>query len=74
MKERMSELCRRADDIVFANVKEQVFEDNLILIDSLLPSIFGEMVLLHYKIIANGTYDCELLIDILSKFNTLGYR
>ena len=74
MKERTSELCRRADDIVFANVKEQVFEDNLILIDSLLPSIFGEMVLLHYKIIANGTYDCELLIDMLSEFNPLGYR
>lgn len=74
MKERMTELCRRADDIVFANVKEQVFEDNLILIDSLLPSIFGELVLLHYKIIANGTYDCELLIDMLSEFNPLGYR
>lgn len=74
MKERMSELCRRADVIVFDKVKEQVFEDNLILIDSLLPSILGEMVLLHYKIIANGTYDCELLIDLLSEFNPLGYR
>lgn len=74
MKERMSELCRRGDDIVFDKVKDQVFEDNLILIDSLLPSIFGELVLLHYKIMANGTYDCELLIDILSEFNPLGYR
>ena len=43
MKERMAELCKRASDIVFENVKEQVFEDNLILIDSLLPSILGEM-------------------------------
>lgn len=74
MKERMTELSRRSDDIVFSNVKEQIFEDNLILIDSLLPSILGEMVLLHYKIIANGTYDCEMLINMLSEFNPLNYR
>lgn len=74
IKARMTELCKKADGIIFTKVKDQVFEDNLILIDSLLPSIFGEMVLLHYKIIANGTYDCELLIGMLSDFNPLNYR
>ena len=29
---------------------------------------------MHYKIIANGTYVCELLIDMLSECNLLGYR
>lgn len=74
MKERMTELSKRAKKIEFANVREQTFEDNLILVDSLLPSIFGEMVLLHYRIIANGTYDCEMLIDMLADINPLNYR
>ena len=74
MKERMAELLKRSDKIVFSKVKDQVFEDNLIMIDSMLPVIFGEMVLLHYNIISTGTYECELLIDLLSDFNPLGYR
>lgn len=74
MKERMSQLCKRADSIKFERIKDQTFEDNLILIDSFLPAIYGELILLHYKIMANGTYDCELLIDMLSEFNPLKYR
>ena len=74
MKDRMTELSNRAERIIFSNIKDQTFEDNLILVDSLLPSILGEMVLLHYRIIANGTYDCEMLIDMLADINPLNYR
>lgn len=74
MIERMSVLNKKCDNIVYSNFKNEVFEDNLILIDTALPSIFGEMVLLHYKIIENGTYDCELLVDLLTNRNPLNYR
>lgn len=74
IKGRMEELSKRAISITFDCIKDQTFEDNLILIDSLLPEIYAELVLLHYKIISNGTYDCELLIDILSELNPLNYR
>lgn len=29
---------------------------------------------MHYRIIANGTYDCEMLIDMLADINPLNYR
>lgn len=74
IKARMSLLFNRATKIEFDCIKDETFEDNLVMLDSLLPSVFGELVLLHYKLIEKAAYDCELLVDILSGLNPLKYR
>lgn len=74
MKARISELLEKSREISFVKIKDQTFEDNLILIDSNLPAIFGELVLLHYRLMDLSVYDCELLTSILSEINPLNYN
>ena len=65
MKARMVKLFEQAESITFDKVLDETFNDNLIMIDSLLPRIYGEMILLHYKYINNGINDCEELLKLL---------
>ncbi|MEE1339410.1 MAG: HpaII family restriction endonuclease [Succinivibrionaceae bacterium] len=65
MKARMVKLFEQAESITFDKVLDETFNDNLIMIDSLLPCIYGEMILLHYKYINNGINDCEELLKLL---------
>jgi len=68
---RLFALCEKAE---FCYAKDQTFTDNLILIDSLLPQIFGDMVLQHYRNIDKSIYNCEDLITLTEKSNPIEYR
>ncbi|MCL2221329.1 MAG: HpaII family restriction endonuclease [Oscillospiraceae bacterium] len=71
---RMVRLFSLCSKIEYHCVKDETFTDNLILIDSLLPELFGEMVLRHYSNIDKGIYDCEELIRLVEELNPLDYR
>ena len=74
MKARIEKLLSFKPDIKFDKILDTTFEDNLIMIDSLLPQIYGEMILQHYLQISKGLYDCTDLINLLINKNPLNYR
>lgn len=74
MKARMVKLFEQAESITFDKVLDETFNDNLIMIDSLLPRIYGEMILLHYKYINKGINDCEELLKLLEKDNPIKFK
>lgn len=74
IKARLIALRERCSSVQFSSVSDATYEDNLILIDSLLPQIYGEMILQHYLHIDKSIYDCKKLIEMVEKNNPLGYR
>lgn len=74
MVQRMLELFNRASDVSYSGMKSDVFEDNLIMIDSRLPELYGNMILNHFRFMDSKLYDCALLCRLLEKFNPLNYR
>ena len=74
MKERMAALLERSDSIEYDGYHSNTYEDNLIMIDSWLPRIYAEMVLMHYRKIGDGVYNCDELIGLVADENPLAYR
>lgn len=74
MKARMSKLIEYADDISMDCMLDSTYEDNLIMIDSALPQIYGEMILQHYLHINEGIYNCNELVDLVAQNNPMNYR
>ena len=74
MVERMDMLFSRAGAIRYCGMRDPVFEDNLVMIDSRMPELYGNMILNHYRFISNKIYDCGLLCQILEQTNPLNYR
>lgn len=74
MIHRISKLFKISTDIVFDSYRDETFKENLIMIDSLLPEIYANMILLHYKYIAEGISDCESLVEVLKIKNPLKYK
>lgn len=74
MRDRMNFLFEKAKEISYQNMRSEIFEDNLIMIDSRLPELYGDMILNHYKFIDKKIYDCGLLCDMLEIYNPLSYR
>ncbi len=74
MVARMDALFSIASDVTYHSMRSDVFEDNLVMIDSRLPELYGTMILNHFKYIADKIYDCGLLCDILEFTNPLSYR
>lgn len=74
MIERFSQLLSSCESIEFDQVKDTTFEDNLMMIDSYLPRIYGEMVLLHYKHLNESISSCNKLLDLLFSANPLSYH
>lgn len=74
MKSRMGKLFELADSVEFDKVLDETFNENMIMIDSLLPEIFAEMVLMHYRTISESIYDCEMLIQMLAEVNPMKYN
>lgn len=74
MVKRISRLFKLAESVSFEKVKDPIFHDNLIMIDSLLPRIYGEMVLKHYRDIEQGIYDCDALVSYLTEANPMHYN
>ena len=71
---RISRLFALAENVSFEKVKDQTFNDNLIMIDSLLPRIYGEMILKHYSEIESGIYDCDTVVTYLTEANPMHYH
>ena len=74
MKARMEELFNRAEKIRDHAMLSDTYEDNLMMIDSMLPEIYGYFILFHYMTMKLPHADCEKLCEILEKANPLGYR
>lgn len=72
--ERMVKLFEMASDVEFVKIKDETYDCNLVMIDSLLPRIYGQMVLKHYEHIAEKVYDCEDLIGYLVRENPMEYK
>lgn len=74
MKARMAELFKRAKKVRYHSMLSDTYEDNLMMIDSMLPEIYGDFILYHYMTMQHSHIDCEALCDILEQSNPLGYR
>lgn len=57
-------------DIKFIGAKNEKFASNLMLIDSKMEEIIGEMLLFHYK---TGEYNCKQIIKMIENSNPLNY-
>lgn len=69
---RMGSLFEKAGSVSFDSIKSDTFEDNLVMLDSRMPEIFGEFVMLHYKNMT--TYDCNSVISLLINDNPMDYK
>lgn len=74
MRTRMELLFSKALSVSYHSMKNEIFEDNLIMIDSRLPELYGNMILNHFRYIGEKLYDCGLLCNTLEITNPLGYR
>lgn len=74
IKSRIVELRDRCESITYDSVLNETYEDNLILIDSQLPRIYGEIILQHYLHIDESIYDCSRLLDLVAESNPINYR
>ncbi len=73
MKSRFEVLFRKAKTVKFNCVLDKTYESNLMLIDSMLPEIYGDFVLYHYMTMNEKHIDCEMLCKLLEIKNPLGY-
>jgi len=73
MKARFKELFNRASNVKYSKMLDSTFENNLMLIDSMLPEIYGYFILYHFMTMNEKHIDCETLCHLLEKENPLGY-
>lgn len=74
MLARMECLFTKASKVQYHSMRSETFEDNLIMIDSRLPELYGNMILNHFRFMGEKIYDCGLLCNILEMTNPLEYR
>lgn len=70
IKDRLSEILKLGGKIKFDSLEQDVFKNNLVLIDSLLPNILGEIVKHFYTSNRNTIKE---LTEIVNERNPLGY-
>jgi len=71
IKDRIEKIQTLNGKLQFAKIENSVFENNLVLIDSALPKIISEMLLLFFS--SNHSTVSELVSET-SKTNPLGYN
>ena len=74
MKERMKELFKRASLVEYHSMLDQTYEDNLFLIDSMLPQIYARFILLHFQTMHLKHMDCKKTCAVLDQINPLNHR
>lgn len=74
MKKRFYELFQTASDVKFHCMLSEKYEDNLMMIDSMLPEIYAYFILYHFATMDQSGIDCKTLCSILDEKNPLGYR
>jgi hypothetical protein len=70
IKDRLNETLKLGSKIKFDSLEQDVFKNNLVLIDSLLPNILGEIVRQFYTSNKNTVKE---LTEIINDKNPLGY-
>lgn len=70
IKDRLEEIIKAKGKLKFLTLEQDVFKNNLVLIDSLLPNILSEVVYSFYTSKKNSIKD---LVDDISKKNPLKY-
>lgn len=71
IKDRIDSIRKLGGNFYYSKVESPIFENNLILIDSLLPEILAETIFLYYMSPKSRTYD---LISDIAEQNPLGYK
>lgn len=74
IKARMHRLFLSATAVKYYGMKDAIYEDNLIMIDTNLPAIYGEMILNYFRTLNKKVSGCEELSIILSEQNVFNYR
>jgi type II restriction enzyme len=70
IKDRLEEIKKAGGKLKFSTLEQDIFKNNLVLIDSLLPNILGEIVLAFYTTKQSTIKD---LSNDISKKNPLKY-
>lgn len=71
IKERIKKIRDHSGILVFSNTENSIFGSNLTVIDSALPNILSEMLLLFFTSKLSKTVD---LVNEISKKNPVGYN
>lgn len=70
---RMEDLFRTASSVEYVSVKDEQFTNNLIMIDSLMPQILGELVLGYYHDLSAGVNSLAEQVERLVSANPIHY-
>jgi hypothetical protein len=74
IKDRMALLFQPGITVSFDRVLDETFRQNLIMIDSLMPEILGELILLHYsEMNSSGVAKSDDLCNKLAQKNPLSF-
>jgi type II restriction enzyme len=71
IKDRLEQLSNNHCDVVFNKTEKEIFGNNLILIDSLLPNILAEMLFMFFT---SSISNVKELVDELEKKNPLNFN
>lgn len=71
VKDRFEKIKSHSGNLLFVKTESIIFGNNLILIDSYLPKILSEILLLYYSTGFSKTKD---LVNEVSRINPLGYN
>lgn len=70
IKDRLEAIKKAGGKLIYKNLEQDIFRNNLILVDSLLPEIISEIIILFYT----STYSSiDELLDLITKSNPLNY-
>lgn len=70
IKDRMAKIAEYGGSIEYCNINHDGFKRNLIMVDSSMPAIIGNMLLYFYS---EDIKDCDKLVDMLGERDPLGY-
>lgn len=70
IKDRMAKIAEYGGSIEYCNMNHDGFKRNLIMVDSSMPAIIGNMLLYFYS---EDIKDCDKLVDMLGERDPLGY-
>lgn len=70
IKDRMSKIAEYGGSVEYCGMNHNGFKRNLVMVDSSMPEIIGNMLLYFYS---EDVKDCDRLVDMLGERDPLGY-
>ncbi len=70
IKDRMAKIAEYGGKVQYYGMNHDGFKRNLIMVDSSMPEIIGNMLLYFYR---EDVKDCDKLVDMLGERDPLGY-